>query len=90
MRLLFFLFGACIASLVWAFILMRVLDHDIRAYDDSYEMLHEFMQDCTDFLDNIAESAESMDDLTHDIQKNNSEFRTEVVKLFEIISKCMR
>lgn len=90
MKILFFLFGACVASLVWAFILMRILDYDIKAFDDTHELLREFIEVSAEQTDNMNENIEKICDTATAINNGNHDFRMEVLKLVDIIASVRR
>ena len=83
MNVLSVLFGACIASLVWALVMMRYVEHDIKDFEEMSSLIHDYFKSDEELRKSQSHLIEAIKDSADMIQKHNMEFKLEVLNLLE-------
>lgn len=83
MNLLSILFGACLASLVWALVMMRYIEHDMKDFEKMTSLMHDYFKSDEELRESQSHLIEAIKDSADMIREHNMEFKLEVLNLFE-------
>lgn len=88
MNLLSILFGACLASLVWALVMMRYIEHDMKDFEKMTSLMHDYFKSDKELREAQSHLIEAIKDSADMMREHNMEFKMEVLNLFEKWGKC--
>ena len=77
------LLGACIASLVWALVMMRYVEHDMTDFEKMTSLMHDYFKSDEELRESQSHLIEAIKDSADMILEHNMEFKLEVLNLLE-------